>query len=138
MGLDNGFLVKSNIRKITRDMLPADINYPFEEDYNGEPEVIYWRKCWGLRNDIMETFGWTDNYFEPNDPYVINTPKQVAKLIEIIASWMNESRWEEDGRSIWDYEEIHNTLINNIMNLTSIYAFMSLNPDVYLEFYDSY
>ena len=50
MGLDSGLLVKSDKRVLTRDMLPAGIMYPFENDYNNDIEIAYFRKCWNIRN----------------------------------------------------------------------------------------
>lgn len=137
MGLDNGIYVKSNKRKITREDLPVIINYPFEKDYNDNVEIIYWRKCWGLRNDVMNTFGWR---FAPEEQYIfeIDKPEQVLQFIELISSWLNEEKWQEEGDSIWDYNEMRETLIQNIINLAVIYMYMIMYPDVYLEFYDSY
>ena len=137
MGLDNGFYVKSNKRQITREMLPTGIKYPFDTDYNNEVEILYWRKNWGLRNRIMATFDW---YKLPVEQYKfeIDNPMQVLTVIEIIASFLNEEKWEDEGNSIWNYEQVRPVLIQNIINFAAIHTFMCENPDVYLEFYDSY
>ena len=133
MGLDNGIIVRSNRRAITRDMLPEELEYPFNRDYDPEEvEILYWRKNWGLRNVVVNTFP-DDDY-----DYLIETPQQVFELIKIIISFMNKEKWEEDGDSIWDYDEILPILQQNIINLAIIAAFMKNNPDVYLVFYDSY
>ena len=134
MGLENGIIVKSNRRKITRDMLPAAIVYPFDED---EPEIIYWRKNGGLRDAVIDHFCWRAAS-EKQIIFEIDTPEQVIELIEVIASFLDEEYWEENGNSIWDYKIIRRILIQNIINLALIQAFMYENPDVYLEFYDSY
>lgn len=136
MGLDNGVLVKSTKRQLTRADLPVGIFYPFEQDYGDGIEIVYWRKCWGLRTDIMNTLGWRTSL----DPYryEISKPAQVLEFIEVVASWLDEERWEEDGNSIWTYEEIRRNLIHSLVNLGMMYAYMIDNPDVYLEFYDSF
>lgn len=136
MGLDNGIVVKSNKRQLTRNDLPTGIVYPFNEDYQNGIEIVYWRKCWGIRNEVMNTFGW--RFIEDQYQFEIDTPEQVFKLIEIIASWLDEKRWNEEGDSIWEYDTMRSTLITNIVNLSMIYIYMFSNPDVYLEFYDSY
>ena len=136
MGLDNGIIVKSNKRQLTRNDLPTGIVYPFNEDYQNGIEIVYWRKCWGIRNEIMNTFGWRS--IDDQYQFEIDTPEQVFKLIEIIASWLDEKRWDEEGNSIWEYDTMRSTLIANIVNLSMIYIYMFSNPDVYLEFYDSY
>lgn len=137
MGLDNGIYVKSNRRKVTRDMLPPGIRYCWDEEYDGEgPEILYWRKNWSLRNAVLESDVVTqskDDKFE----YEINTSKQVFELIKIIVSFMNKETWEKSD-TIWEYEEYLPILRQNIINLAIIASFMENNPDIYLIFYDSY
>lgn len=135
IGLDNGIYVKSNKRKLTRADLPVGIRYPFGKDYNEQIEILYWRKNWGLRNAVLEHFGtrFTEDYITE-----IDTPDKVLDLMEIIVNFMSEEAWEEDGNSIWTYEEILPVLKNNIVTLALMVGYMQENPDVYLEFYDSY
>ena len=134
MGLDNGIYVKSNRRNLTREDMPQGIVFPFDKDYTNGIEILYWRKNWGLRNAVMDHFDSSvDQYY-----FNIETPSQVLEFIEIIASFLDKERWENEGDSIWSYEEIRPVLIQNIINLALIHAFMRENPDVYLTFYDSY
>lgn len=134
LGLDNGIYIKSNKRKITRETLPNIIKYPFDEDYNEEVEIAYWRKCWGIRNEIIDTF----NEGKDDYKFTIDTPEQVSDLIKLIASWLDEKKWNKEADSIWEYDEIKDTLVTNVVNLSIVYLYMVSNPDVYLEFYDSY
>ena len=142
MGLDNGFYVRSNRRKLTREMLPAGINYPYDKDFDNYIEVIYHRKDWGWRNSIMKEFGWKDvnmcDDISDMKAYLIETPAQVLKLIEVTASWLNEEKWENEGNSIWEYESARRHLVEDIINYSILYSFMQQNPDIFLEFYDSY
>ena len=138
IGLDNGFIVKSNKRQITRDLLPSGIIYPFDKDYDESPEIIYHRKDWGWRNDIMRTFGWWNSSVDQYK-FELESPADVLTLIELTAGWLDKERWEDEGNSIWDYENsAHKHLITDISNLAILYGWMLNNPDVYLEFYDSY
>ena len=137
IGLDNGFIVKSNKRQITRDLLPAGIIYPFDKDYEESPEIIYHRKDWGWRNDIMRTFGWWNSSVDQYK-FELESPADVLTLIELTTGWLDKERWEDEGNSIWNYEQVRPVLIQNIINLAAIHTFMCENPDVYLEFYDSY
>lgn len=138
--MDNGFLVRSTKRPITRDILPEELVYPFEKDYTvGEVEVVYWRKNWNLRNTILNS-----PFVEPADEseyeFIIDTPRQVFEIVKIIIGFMNKETWENDdyGSTIWDYDEILPILQQNVINLVIIAAFMQNNPDIYLIFYDSY
>ena len=136
MGLDNGVIVRSTHRKLTRAMLPEELIYPFDKDYGDDGiEILYWRKNWGLRDKVTEAFPLCD---DSNWEHLIETSQQVFELIKIIVSFMNKETWEEDGDSIWDYDEILPILQRDVINLAIIASFMKNNPDVYLVFYDSY
>lgn len=136
MGLDSGIVVKSNIRQITRSDLPTTLRYPFEKDYSDGVEICYARKYWGMRSQILREINWSDidgdYYF-----YIIN-PKEIIHLIEVVASWLDEKRWDAEGSSIWEYDEARPNLIDWIVNLAIIYKYMITNTDVYLIYYDSY
>lgn len=138
MGLDNGVVVHSNIRNLTREMLP-ELDYPHSTDYcdNGI-EIVYWRKNWGLRNEVVNYLSNRSTINEYTGEFIIDTPKQVFDIMKIIISFMNKEKWEQEGDSIWDYEEIIDTLQRDVGNLAIIASFMKNNPDVYLIFYDSY
>ena len=134
MGLDNGFLVCSDKRIVTRDMLPSRLIFPFERD-DGAPEIIYWRKNWGLRDAVLD-------YISDRDAedcyYQITTVDQVNGIMSIICDFMDKDIWETEGRSIWSYGQIKKVLKTNLHNLKVISKFMKNNPDIYLCFYDSY
>lgn len=137
VGLDNGIYVKSNHRKITREMLPEGIVYPWDEKFDsseGGVEILYWRKNWGLRNAVLQLF----SYEKDKYGHEIETPGQVFELIKIIIHFLDKEIWDDEGDSIWEYDEIKPVLQQNIINLTTIASFMMNNPDIYLEFYDSY
>ena len=70
--------------------------------------------------------------------YIIDKPEIIIDIIRGIVSFMGEEDWDASGGSIWTYDEMRGILEENIINLSLIYGFMKENPDVYLEFYDSY
>ena len=135
MGLDNGLTIRSNKRVITREMLPKELVYAFDRDYGSFPEINYHRKDWGLRNAIVD---YLPLYNDSDYEYIIESPHQIFDLIKIIVSFMDKDIWENEGNSIWDYEEILPRLQQDIINLAIMAAFMKNNPDIYLIFYDSY
>jgi len=135
MGLDNGFVVKSNKGKIIREDLPKELIYPFGDDFGYAPEIVYWRKNWGLRTVVLNSLDISNS---EGGCFQIDTSEQIFKIIKIIFSFMDEKVWEEEGYSIWTYEEIKPILERDIINLVLMIPFMRENPDVYLEFYDSY
>ena len=133
MGLDNGFYVKSEKREITREDLPKGIVYPFATDFNNMPEIVYWRKCWGLRGMVLDVVT-----HEVGCYYRVETPNQLIEIIKGLVQFMDEDYWEENGDSIWTYDEFKENLKNDLINFALILGYMNENPDVYLEFYDSY
>lgn len=136
MGLDNGWLVKSTERHLTREDLPPTIHYPFENDYNDDGiEIAYARKWWGLRTDLLNNIHWDET---TEYEYRINTPEHLLEVIKIVISWKNKKRWNSDSNSFWTYKQVKYTLMDWIFNLTLIYEYMQKNPDIYLVFYDSY
>ena len=127
----------SDKRNITREILPTAIKYPFEKDYNKENvEICYARKCWGMRTSLINEVHWSE--IVDDWKYVADKPAQIIEMIEVVASWLDEERWEDEGSSIWTYQEAQHNLINWIINLALIINFLENNPDCYLEFYDSY
>ena len=68
MGLDNGILLKTH-NKINLDdweIMPEYTTIEFDEFYTKEYkdgyyyEICYWRKYWGLRNDVMRDLRFKD------------------------------------------------------------------------------
>lgn len=135
MGLDNGIYIKSDKRIINREDLPDGFFFPFDKDYGEYVQILYWRKNWGMRDEVMQHFNWSEN---DDEPYLLETPRQVLEFIELVAGWLDGNRWENEGRSIWEYQEMRPVLVKDIINLTLAYGIMLRNPDIYLQFYDSY
>ena len=51
---------------------------------------------------------------------------------------MGKDKWEEDGDSIWEYEEYFDNMLNIMLNLKWLESYMALNSNIEVEFYDSY
>ena len=136
MGLDNGFIVKSKDHKLKRKELPSVINYPYEEDtHKGEIHIIYWRKNWGLREEVLRIISHNE---KEKYKYKIKDVNEIRKIIDVIAHYLDPEVWEDYGRSIWTFDEARMSLTYDIINLSAIATYMEQHPDVYLVFYDSY
>lgn len=116
-------------------MLPPIIKYPFDTDYNDEVEIVYWRKNWGLRYGVLDILG---KRFSDEYKFEIDKPETVEEIVWLIVEFLNEEKWENEGQSIWTYEEARHGLLRDIINLVAIQVVMEENPDIFLEFYDSY
>lgn len=131
MGLDNGIVVtKSKLAdKIFKDEKRF---YYFEcaEEY----EIVYWRKCWNLRTAVQNITG---RFFDNNEQIALSID-DIAKLIKYLKN-LNKKNWEDDGSSIWEWEEYKDKIKQDIKNLKYLLRYMKkyyLKLEVW--FYDSY
>ena len=135
MGLDNGIRVKKNtLTKL------INIDYTFTNDRykSNEIEITYWRKCWGLRNDIIKYL--TEKYNVSQDSYLFNLEAEdIKQSIEILISWYDKKKWNSESQSIWTWKEIKGNLLDNIRNLSYLLGKMEDHPNGFVVyFYDSY
>ena len=133
MGLDNGFC----INHIDRKEIPSFVKLPFENmvNYDGGIDICYWRKCWGIRNDILSWLHVT----EKNDSHTNVDAEDIPGIIEILENYCSKEYWDDNADSIWDFSEaIDFMLIQQIINLKWLYNYMLEHPEVTCYFYDSY
>ena len=93
IGLDNGFYVKG-VKKLPRKI--HDGWKGIETD--GDVELAYWRKCWGIRDEILWTLG-ADHQGGENYPV---SREKLKEIIEVLKKFTNKEsmamRWDESGR----------------------------------------
>ena len=119
MGLDNGIILRDvNSKELVVNKL---INLDNLEDTS--TEICYWRKCWGIRNAIVEKL-----HFNDNEEYKLDV-EDIGHL---------QTEWEEDADSIWEWDEFKDTLRQQIFNLIWLYDYMLAHSDAEVIFYDSY
>ena len=135
MGLDNGICVKKNA---LTQLININNTFIDSNDNSNEIDITYWRKCWGLRNDIMEYL--TAKYNVNDDYYSFNLEAEdVTQIIEILISWYDKKKWNSESQSIWTWKEIKGNLLNSIRNLSYLLGKMEDYPNGFIVyFYDSY
>lgn len=131
MGLDNGVHVKRTpISESISEMKQ------FEEDwikkYNLNYEVCYWRKCWNIRSRIFDVL--TGSFDE--EYRITLTIEDVDRIAEVLQSF-NSDNWEDDGWSIWTFDDMEEILEQQISNLGTLKQLM-LEYELEVYFYDSY
>lgn len=130
MGLDNGIMVKKT-NKIAKFFNKKKYSY---YDYDGvcEIEIAYWRKCWNIRNQILNILDVTKD----NDSHAeISIPK-MKEIIRFLKS-LNEKNWEDYGYSIWSWDEQKKSIKYQIKRLKRLLLIMKFY-DVEVYFYDSW
>lgn len=130
MGLNNGIILKVN-----PDTLSVNKLIKLDKTYGDNPniEVCYWRKCWGIRNAIIEKL-----HFPTDCGEFKFDAEDIPAIIKILFSFYGKEEWEEEADSIWEWDEFKDNLRQQILNLTWLYDYMLANPDVDVIFYDSY
>ena len=95
MGLDNGVQIRRTPETNKIEELKV-----FNQDWNKELrydfEVTYWRKCWNIRNDLMDLgIGYDEGYYSM-------TVEDIEKAIELLKSY-NDDNWTDGGSCIWEF-----------------------------------
>ena len=134
MGLDNGVLLRSNRELKIPDFVDAG---RYEETYeDGTPYfeyyVLYWRKWWSFRNDVMNEFGFTDGFY-----CFPLTAEQIEKMQNIYNYYNSEETWQE-ADSIWNWEEVQNQFPEQNKIFEWLKSLKERHPSVEVLFYDSY
>lgn len=130
MGLDNGIYIKGYKKK------PFYVKDDFYDQSN-QIDLAYWRKYWGLRNDIINII--YENYYG-NDSEVLLSENQIKKIRNLIMEiTFSKKKYLESCGGYWDYN-IYSVLqgIRQMINLTWAARQVRKNPEVEVFWYDSY
>lgn len=127
MGLDNGIRIED------RDMKKSPIPKRLQDKYDPF-EIAYWRKCWGVRQYMINYFMHT--YGDPENTMI--DVSDLSFIIYIMEKFTKRRFWEERADSIWTYDEIkdHQKLI--VKRLKWLEKYMRKHPEIEVYFYDSY
>ena len=132
MGLDNGVnIVRNDYTNRIRALKRFEASYDTEHKYNFS--VCYWRKCWGLRGDILGLIGKgsSDEWEYPLTKY------DIEKIIDLLKSYDSKS-WTD---SIWDWDDkeypYSKKIKQDIKDLKTLKRLMK-KYDLEVYFYDSY
>lgn len=136
MGLDNGIDAQNLEAKDIPEYV--DVHVPVYRSNREDPwkwEVCYWRKCWGIRSMIL------GNLFVSTDAesyeYELEA-KELENIARDLAPFLDREYYEANAQSIWDYDEMRDHIIQDIINLRWLAWYMKQHPDVKVRFYDSY
>jgi len=152
MGLDNGVRVVFHLNKIEDSLrLPTNIFHLAESIYvetsENEPsytikcDMIYWRRWWGVRNEVLRHLGLGDN------PYRIDlTTENIKDMIKVLKYFRNQEHWDSEGMSDWFYKENHIEeqidvdiyVLESLIKVMDAYFDMIENGLMDIYFYDSY
>lgn len=130
MGLDNGFVC----RGISVNDIPDWVNLSGGYNQNNEEvEIVYFRKCWGIRDEILKLL-----HSNKEDGYVDVDSEDIISIVKILMKYLDEVYYEDHADSIWSYEEARNNIQKSIFNLLWLKMYMDEHPKVTCFFYDCY
>lgn len=135
MGLDNGIQFKILDKQKFGDIPEWFKREAWEDQYNYDYEVLYWRKCWNVRAEILGYLPNTDNEGGNFDM----TPDQLENIFSILKGLYSKDNWDE-GASIWSWDEIGESYKNNLKYARKVLKWLKTKPEgsYQLYFYDSY
>lgn len=130
MGLDNEIKIrKKNLNSsiiLNESFIPLDY------------EVCYWRKCWGIRDDIIHYLHKTYETQEDLYEYEL-TLADLQAIYDILLSWYDKKKWKQSGRSIWSWKTMKEQLRYDCNRLAYLIAKKEVyGDDLPIYFYDSY
>ena len=109
--------------------------------------MIYWRKWWGPRDEVISRLGQKYNYNGDQYHYTLDS-EDVEMIADVLESYDNVEKGRDDGSPVWDYvnDNISDQIQAYILVCKEIAKFMrtkkyyELKNDNKIEvyFYDSY
>lgn len=131
MGLDNSIEIKRTPYTDSISEL-RQFNLDWDNKHEYDFSVCYWRKCWNIRNGILDILG---DRFSDQWRFHLNT-ENIDKIIAFLKS-LNKHNWNDDGGSIWTWEEYKNYIKDDIKKLKMLRKLMK-KYDLKVVFIDSY
>lgn len=131
MGLDNSIEIKRTPYTDSISEL-RQFNLDWDNKHEYDFSVCYWRKCWNIRNGILDILG---DRFSDQWRFHLNT-ENIDKIITFLKS-LNKHNWNDDGGSIWTWEEYKNHIKDDIKKLKMLRKLMK-KYDLKVVFIDSY
>ncbi len=130
MGLDNGIMLKG----ATKEDLATCPCFTWDDDNKEEQEMAYWRKCWGIRAVILKVLH-VDSKGDGEFPV---DPEDIPAILRGIKPFFSKEYWDDNAESIWEFDEMFDTMVDIYMRLTWLKGYLETHPDAKAYFYDSY
>ena len=143
MGLDNGIKIKI---KDPNKLNPNIFQELYFTKYGTREELLYellyWRKCWNIRDVIMNHL--ENNHITTCDDcsYDMAMPLNVLEslITDILPDCYSPTWWKENGDSIWTFDEICAPYYRDLLKaIRLVERLRDVDPSAYeIYFYDSY
>ena len=133
IGLDNGIVVRKKDHS-SKIELPSFVKDRWDFSETDQVEIAYWRKCWVIRDRILDVLGGEND----TGHYNITQPR-LLEIINKLKKFLHQDYWEDYAESIWEYDEFIENQVEILINLSWLSWFMiQEGNDIEVYFYDSY
>ena len=148
MGLDNVIYLKLHNKLDLDDweIMPEYADIEFDEYITNSYgdgyyyTVCYWRKCWGLRADILSILNIDPNSMsddeEDDGRYDIDTDEQIIQIRDVLISYLEHP--DDWFSQIWTMKEMIPHIAQDIVNLSWLLNFRKEHKQNNIIFVDSY
>lgn len=128
MGLDNGVICKN----IKHNDIPTWVKLPWDLKHE-DIELVYFRKCWGIRGEILRLLHAKDDEYE-----ISVEAEDIIPIVKILMKYLDKEYYDENADSIWEYDDYKENIQHSIINLMWLKVYMEAHLNVTCYFYDSY
>jgi hypothetical protein len=135
MGLDNGIMFKIKNKEQFGEIPSWFRRESWEDEHNFDYEILYWRKCWNVRGEILS---YLPNTHDEGGSFDM-TLDQLQDICKILKGLYTKANWDE-SRSIWSWDEIKKNYPANLRYACRVLKWLHTKPEgsYQLYFYDSY
>ena len=135
MGLDNGIMFKIKNKEKFGAIPSWFRREEWAEKCNYDYEVLYWRRCWNVREAILN---YLPNTHDDGGTFDMTT-EQLEGIFDILEGLYSAENWNDD-ESMRSWEEIGEAYVENLKYARKVLAWLKTKPaDSYqLYFYDTY
>lgn len=133
MGLDNGIMCK------LKNKPPKFLHfYHFKSE--DEYEILYWRKYWGVRREILKILnGYDSTNIGCNDGIFNISYDQMKTIFHLCVKLCNKKFFDEyAGSHVFNYEDSKKIMRWNVLRAGWLLMKMKFDKSIKPYFYDSY
>ena len=138
MGLDNGI----NLKLLDKDAFGKFPKWfkrsDWEEQHGLDYEIMYWRKCWNVRYEMLSYIGASDDECQWN--LDLNDMTEIFKLLKTMYKPL---LWQADydgHMTIWSWDDVKYRYRRELRYMKRIMKWLKTKPlgSYEIYFYDSY
>ena len=135
MGLENGILIKMD------DYSDVDMEFPGHDTYDGEWLPVYFRKAFGVREDMIDLLCSECGHTYDRQGGEIDLEKEdIPKIIKLLKKYTSVKYFDRNARSIFEGEDVCDSVKQMVSEMEYLYKYLTEKPESVkkMYFFDSY